>query len=313
MQIPHRPPSFRNRLRSQLNNSFLIVALAVLGSPHVARAGEAVAVHQQSAATLSDLTLSNFWSEGWSESWSKRHREGTPDMSLLRVQTNFLVQLFRVDSFLETGVESAKVSEIRYVNGIVEYAFNRRFMMALFSNYEDHKSRVGPDEDGVGGGMFGRFQLYDLEHDSLALTLKAVLPDRDLGEHQTTLSYTLSGWHDLNDLGLRKMGLYYHLQHEILAGPRAAGAKMNDLTYALSVAKTWTDPGPVIGNFTTFVEGFAKTDIDGHHSGKTVVSLTPGMRVNLWQTQILMVGVDIPLTGPKPYDGIFRLTYIANF
>jgi hypothetical protein len=26
-----------------------------------------------------------------------------------------------------------------------------------------------------------------------------------------------------------------------------------------------------------------------------------------------MVGVDIPLTGPKPYDGIFRLTYIANF
>jgi hypothetical protein len=109
------------------------------------------------------------------------------------------------------------------------------------------------------------------------------------------------------------MGLYYHLQHEIIVGPHAEGAKMNGLTYALSLAKTWTDPAPFVGNFTTFVECFAKSDIDGPHPSKTIVSLTPGMRVNLWKTQILMVGVDIPLTGPKPYDGIFRLTYIANF
>jgi len=308
----HRTPSDRNRLQSTFRFS-ISLALALAGASLSARAGEPVVLHQKSAATLSDLTLSNFWSEGWSESWSKRHREGTPDMSLLRVQTNFLVQLFRLDTFLETGIDSAKISEIRYANAIVEYAFNRRFMMALFSNYEARKSRIGTDEDGIGGGMFGRFQLYDLEHDSLALTLKAVLPDRDLGEKQTTLSYTLSGWHDLNDIGLKKMGLYYHLQHEIIVGPHAEGAKMNDLTYALSLAKTWTDPAPVVGNFTTFVECFAKSDIDGPHPSKTVVSLTPGMRVNLWRTQILMVGVDIPLTGPKPYDGIFRLTYIANF
>ena len=308
----HCTKSNRNRHLNRFAFS-ISLALVLSSSPMRGLAGESVALHQTGAATLSDLTLSNFWSDGWGESWTKRHREGTPDMSLLRVQTNFLVQLFRLDTFVETGIESAKISEIRYANAILEYAFNRRFMMALFSNYEDHKSRIGHDEDGYGGGMFGRFQLYDLEHDSLALTLKAVLPDRDLGERQTTLSYTLSGWHDLNDIGLKKMGLYYHLQHEIIVGPHAEGAKMNDLTYALSLAKIWTDSAPVIGNFTTFVECFAKTDIDGSHRGKTVASLTPGMRVNLWKTQIIMVGVDIPLTGPKPYDGIFRLTYIANF
>ena len=74
----------------------------------------AVAHQQSSTASLSDLTLSNLWSEGWSESWTKRSRgEGTPDMSLLRVQTNFLVQLFRVDSVLETGIESPTLREIR--------------------------------------------------------------------------------------------------------------------------------------------------------------------------------------------------------
>lgn len=313
MRNHHRQSSFSHCLRSQLRSAFFVVAFTVLTSLHVSHAGESAVIREQSKATLLDLTLSNFWSEGWNESWSKRPREGTPDMSLLRVQTNFLVQLFRLDAFVETGIENAKVSEIRNATAILEYAFNRRFMMALFSNGEERKTRIGPDEDGLGGGMFARFQLYDLEHNSLALTVKAVLPDRDLGERQTTLSYTLSGWHDLADLGLKKMGLYYHLQHEIIAGPHSEGAKMNDLTFALSLAKTWTDPAPVIGNFTTFLEGYAKSDIDGPHPGKTVVSLTPGMRVNLWKTRILMMGVDLPLTGPKPYDGIFRLTFIAAF
>ena len=44
----------------------------------------------------------------------------------------------------------------------------------------------------------------------------------------------------------------------------ASGETRNDLTYAVSLAKTWNDPDmPVFGNFTTFVELYNTTDLDG--------------------------------------------------
>jgi hypothetical protein len=106
---------------------------------------------------------------------------------------------------------------------------------------------------------------------------------------------------------------------DTLAGPRATGATQNDVAYDISLAKTLTAPDtPIL--FTLFVETFAQTNIDGATAGQTVVEITPGCRFNLGGTPGLRVtnnwivfGVDIPVAGPKPYDAIFRLTYITNF
>jgi hypothetical protein len=57
------------------------------------------------------------------------------------------------------------------------------------------------------------------------------------------------------------------------------------------------------------------------HSGRTLVEVTPGFRFNLGALKGLnlgldnwiMRGVDIPLAGAKPWDAIYRLTYIKNF
>jgi hypothetical protein len=308
---PLPPAAGRPRCTCVLFMLLVTVTIIHAGEPALS---ESMTLNQANSGQLSDLSLSNFFSDGWREPWSKRPRgDGTPDMSLLRVQTNFLVQLFRLDTYLETNVHSAKTQSIAYMNATVEYAVSRRLMFAVFSNLEQHESRVASDEHGFGGGFFSRVQLIDRAASSGALTVKVAAPDTRLDQHQTTLSYTLSGWQDLKPFGLEKTGLYFHAQHEILVGPHRAGAKQNDVTYDISLAKTWTSPDSAIENLTTFVEAFGRTDLDGAKAGGTAVAITPGFRFNFRQKQILMFGVDLPVSNPRHYNNIFRLTYIANF
>jgi len=73
-------------------------------------------------ARTSDLTLGNFFSTGWKEPWARRARE-TPDMSLLRVQANFLVQLFRANLALRQNPESSAMHGSDSLTGTLEYAF----------------------------------------------------------------------------------------------------------------------------------------------------------------------------------------------
>ncbi len=263
---------------------------------------------------LSDLTLGNFFDEGWSQPWSKFDRgDGTPDMSLLRVQTNFLVQLFRLDTAFEVGRTSPAFSQGELVTGTLEYALDRRFMPGLFVNQQWLKGRNGPDDEGGTGGVFSRVQLIETRQSSLALVLKMTLPDRDIHERLTDWSYALAGWEDLAPLGLGRTGLYYHAQHEIYTGPGTAETTRNDTTYDISLATTWTSPHATLANLSTFVEAYGKTLLDGEHKGRTNVYVTPGFRFTLGGKHVLMFGVDIPAGGPRPNDELFRFTWIANF
>src|ERR1700690_2341650 len=106
-------PSAREILVRSVTGSLLLLACAALGQesptplvtdgrpaapPGALNAGGHQESHQGRAGRrqLSDLTLLNFFTEGWGEAWAHRHRE-TPDMSLLRVTTNFLEREYRLD------------------------------------------------------------------------------------------------------------------------------------------------------------------------------------------------------------------------
>jgi hypothetical protein len=261
-----------------------------------------------------DLSLSDFFSTGWDEPWEKRPRgDGTPDMSLLRVQTNFLAQLLRLDTFVETGMTAPGARRSEFVNGTIEYALSRRFMPAIFLSHQWLGESQGRGKDGAAGGFFGRLQLVDGQRSSLALNLKMALPNTDVGEHATIWSYALAGWADLATLGMGRTGLYWHLQHEMAGGPTAPGAARNDAAYALSLAASWTGPQAALGNLTTFAEAAGKTLLDGDHSGRTALTITPGFRFTLGGRHILMAGVDVPVAGPKAFGSLYRLTYIFNF
>ncbi len=86
-------------------------------------------------------------------------------------------------------------------------------------------------------------------------------------------------------MGRKRVGLYYHLQEETQAGRGERGGRRNDLTYAVSLAPTW-------GNATTFGEGYGRTDLDGRDAGRSLITVTPGIRATFAHRPILMAGVE---------------------
>jgi len=274
--------------------------------------------HAQSAPTpgpnLSNLTLSNFFTDGWTDAYAKRSNpDGAPDMALLRVSTNFLEREFRLDFLSEQNVNSAKNRTINLADGLIAYGLDRRFMVSVTSNYEWINSRVNNDLSESNIALGSRLQLIDIPGTSLAFNLKATSPAKTLGNDFTTVAYSLAGWQDLTPYGLKKVGLYYSVQGNNYVGPHAIGSKSIDTNYDVSLAKTWTQPDAALQNFTTFAELYSMTDLSGATSGKTVVMLTPGIRSGIGLHQVLMAGVDLPVSHPRPYNWALRVTYIINF
>jgi hypothetical protein len=182
---------------------------------------------------------------------------------------------------------------------------------------------TGPDTNGGAPGLLARVQLVDTESSSYAFNFKVVTPNPGIGITQTTISYGLAGFEDLAYwLGLAKTGLYYSFLFDTLAGQRAAGGLQNDVSYDITVARTLLGPNvPLLGDFTVAAEFFATTILGGANAGQTLVAVTPEVRFNLGKLEELrfgrdnwiLLGVDLPLAGPRPWDAIYRFTYITNF
>ena len=148
----------------------------------------------------------------------------------------------------------------------------------------------------------------------LPITSVSTRPILALPVNQTEFINSIAGWQDLTGIGLKRVGLYYSVQLDTYAGPAKAGSEHNDLAYDVSLAKTWTDPDVLlIGNFTTFAEFYATSYLDGSKHGQTVVNATPGIRLTLGHGNVLMGGVDLPVSTPHAFDATYRLTYIYNF
>lgn len=268
----------------------------------------------------SNLAFSNFFSEGWNQDWVKRRTPGgAPDMSLLHVQTNFLEREFRTDFYNQQNVGSNKTAHISFVDALIAYGINRRFMMEVVANYQWNNSQTaGASVNGAGAALVGRLQLVDIPGASYAYNFRVSSPNAGIGNKQTTFSNALAGWNDLTGIGLKRVGLYYSIQENAYDGPAKAGSKNNDIAYAVALAKTWTDPHvPLVGNFTTFVEMYGTTDLDGNAHSKTV-NVTPGIHTKLGHDRlghehVLMAGVDLPVSNPHSFNVTYRLTYVFDF
>jgi hypothetical protein len=230
---------------------------------------------------------------------------------------------FRVNYAYTNNFHNTRQENLNNLDYFIAYAFDRRFMIEVLGNEQWIDGRgKNPDEAGPTARFVGRLQLISTADSSYTFNFQVGVPDPSLGQHQTTLSYGLAGFEDLTRLGLYRVGLYYSVLFDSLDGPHATGATKDDVQYAVSIAKTLTQPDtPLLGNLSVFLETFAQTNLDGDHKSSTLVSLTPGLRFNLGKPEWpglgidnwLMFGVDIPVSGPKPWDAIYRFTYIKNF
>lgn len=281
------------------------------------------------SATRSDgdpppLTLDNFFSAGWDEDFTRRSSEDrAPDFALLRVQTNFMEREVRINYFFQDNIASKSRKAIDNLDYFIAYGFNRRFMLEVFGN-EDWIDGRGetPVMSGPDAQFVGRVQLISTADSSYTFNFRVIAPQTWLGQHQTTFSYGSAGFEDLTRYGLYRVALYGSFLFDTLEGPGTAGATRTDVQYDVSLAKTLTKPDtPLIGNFTVFLENFAQTNVDGTLAGRTLVTLTPGVRFNLGKIpglkmgidNSILFGVDLPVSGPVPWTAAYRFTYIKNF
>lgn len=267
-----------------------------------------------------DLLLSTFFSDGWSSEWVKRSRKGrAPDMALLRVTTNFLERELRVDYAYTSSVKnSSKVETSQLLTGLIAYGLNRRLMIEVITNYqwnEPPSSSTAVKQNGSGGGALARFQLADTYATSFAFQTKISEPNRGIGQTATTISPALAGFQDLQTfLGLERVGLYESVGLDSLTGPHVSGSRTSSASYDVSLARSWLDPVHYpVGNLTTFAELFATTDLNGPTPWHTAVTLTPGVRFWFARENSLTFGVDFPLSNPRPFSELWRVTYIMNF
>jgi hypothetical protein len=273
-------------------------------------------------AQPSNLTLWNFFTAGWGEQYY--HREtpgGAPDMALLHVTTNFLEREFRFDSYFQQNLGSDSTKSVLFTDGLIAYGLDRRFMVEVVANYE-WKDAVpgGTSSSGSSGALVGRVQLVDIPGSSWAFNFRVTSPNEGIvpsgvqNNKDTVFFPALAGWQDLTCYGLSRVGLYFSIGPETYVGPTNDGQKHNDVMYDVSVAKTWTEPNtPCFGNFTTFVEFYNTTNLDGSEFGNNAANVTPGFRVTLWPKNVLMGGIDLPLSNPHDFSAAYRLTYIRNF
>jgi hypothetical protein len=130
------------------------------------------------------------------------------------------------------------------------------------------------------------------------------------------MSYALAGWQDVSRWipALGPVGLYYSLKWVNVLGPLEPEEPHNYLSWTVSAARQWTPPDfPVVGNFTTFLEAWMETALDGAPAGKLNFTLTPGIRFWFLPENSVILGVDIPLNNSAPYSATWRATYFLGF
>jgi len=262
-----------------------------------------------------DLGILDFFTNGWSDDWVHRHR-ATRDMALLKVTTNFLEREFRLDYAYTDLKTNQKFTSTNFVNGLMAYAVNRRLMLEVIANYQWNVATGRSPVHGPGAAALARFQLIDTATASYSVQMRVSAPNKGIGQTQTILGYYLAGWQDVGawipEVG--RVGLYYSFEYDNLRGPHPRGATENSISYDVSLARTWTEEKtPVVGDLTTFLELYGTTPLDGNSSGKTVLTLTPGIRFWFVPKNSLSMGVDLPVSNGPSFNAVWRATYILNF
>jgi len=267
------------------------------------------------APAADDLTLGNFFSEGWTQPFEFRRSldDGAPDLPLFHVSTNFLARASRTDYSFEENLNGRYDRNINYLDEYCDFAVNKRFMISVFGNYTWRNARTGHDVNGAGGGMFTRFQLIDTPTSSDSINLRVDLPNKDLGVHTTKLSETLAGWQDLSPLGVGRVGLYYSFENDNYAGYAASGSMRDDVAYDVALGKTWTSRSASVAALTTLVEFSGGTNMDGNQRTYTNMAATPAVEFIVGKHNLIMLGVDFPLTHPSAEREVYRATYIYLF
>jgi hypothetical protein len=146
--------------------------------------------------------------------------------------------------------------------------------------------------------MAAALQLVDTPCAAINFQVSLNMPGReDLLDHRLFLGLGLAGFRDLG----ARFGLQGSVGFDFPLGSSQEAGGDVELTYAIALTKTLTDDLPWLGHFTPFVELAGATDL-GITERHTVITILPGAEWTVVRNWWLALGLEVPLTGPRPFD-----------
>jgi hypothetical protein len=256
----------------------------------------------------SDLTLSNLFAVGWSEKFAERPKAGrAARIHLFQTRRPFFDEEFRLNYRFEHNGDGGALDE-HELEPEIEFPLNRRLLFEVEGEYTWQNFRREPERNGGTLGLSAWLQLVDTADSALNVQFRVDAPNRGLDESRTRLGLVLAGFRDLG----HRVGLQAHVENDFIVGGTKAGDPHNELTYAVALTKTLTDDTPCLGYFTPFVETYGVTQLDGGRAGSTAFSFLPGVRWEFKKDWWFAAGVEVPVTGPRPFDETVHIAIIRE-
>jgi hypothetical protein len=254
-----------------------------------------------------DLTPENLFTTGWCEGFQARPTDGRAERVLLfRTRTPFLDRAALLNYEFGLRTRPDDVNEQQFGAELL-LPVNRRLMFDVATAYNFNGTNR-PDTGGAAGSVTGVLQLLDTPCSALNVQLGLGVPGRDdLLPHRLNLDVGTAGIQDLGQ-GFAVQG---SLAFDFPLGSSEFGSNVA-LSYAVALTKTLTDDLPWLGRFTPFVELAGTTEL-GVDTRRTFVTILPGAEWELARSCWVAAGLEVPLTGPRPFDLGLHLSLRKSF
>jgi hypothetical protein len=195
---------------------------------------------------------------------------------------------------------------------LFESPISRRWMVGVFVSFVDSLGSTtgSPSATGFGDVIFeNRFILTETQDTTLSMNLNVRTPtgDQKVGADQTSIITSLAFWQDLGKGVSVRGGAGLDIPVDNDPARRGATSFFN---LALGQTLTRHEAAP-LGDFTYYASMNCIHDLGSRDS--TLVSITPGIRTYLGKNFWLLAGVEVPLTGAKPYNDRFTFLLVRGF
>jgi hypothetical protein len=255
-----------------------------------------------------DLTLENLFTAGWCEEFQGRPNTGGAERIILfRTLAPFQDRevLGNYSFALNSRPNGINQNEL---GAEVLLPLNRRLMFDAELSY-DFNGTGQPDSGAANGALTTALQLVDTACAAVSFQVSLNTPGRaDLLDHRLFLGFGLAGFRDLG----ARFGLQGSLAFNLPLGSSHETGSDVALVYAVALTWTLTDNRPWFGYLTPFVELPGTTEL-GVQQRHTFITILPGVEWALFRDWWLAGGVEVPLTGPRPFDLGLHFSVIRSF
>lgn len=195
---------------------------------------------------------------------------------------------------------------------ILETPLSRRYLFGIIIPAVDHLQAGGGNPSTTQFGdivLENRVLLVDTQDFILSANLNVQIPtgQSDIGNHRTILDPYLAWWSDIG----RGFSFRGTVGTAVPVDSRPDGVSTT-LNVNLALGQTLTPhKAPLLGDFTYYVVANYLENLGTANSA--FVSITPGFRTHLGRDWYLLGGIEVPVTGPKPFQERFSFVIVKGF